>query len=548
MWRFFLLICVWSMLAVPALAAPDPKVLNAMQGNLNALEKTAQDGSLVDTYVQRIERDLKALEASGLDGAPFRARMQAAVQRLRGQRAAEDEILGFAQQVDVFVIQLRQHLADVGEVRRESLATKLDEVERFLGKEAIDYPGILAAVDEAIAANPKVTTEVQTKRGVDPRDNRTEKTTANLRFLREEWPKLIGGFCNDVLVPSARTYLASAQKDVTDRTYRASLQAEAAAGLAARAAIYLPTDAAIAKISADMEKAREGIRTQLEAKYATTALHKENLGKILFSKRPIVPGKEKPTDFQTAFQPGDTIYGVVYHIAPMHDLAGFGVGTSVQMSVTLKIDDAEPVIETWYLDAKSPQAELAALTFELVPDAKATKQPGFAARILNTLAQISAEKHKVAISLAVRVPDMSVADTIADAVELDIDAGRGLQAWVAAQGVMAARHLAEARMPKPVMKDSGVAAGMVDAIRKAGWKEKPLRSVISDGDFQFYRNIFGTVIQRSVNGHVAVKRADGTCAVFFAQFNQKALGNGWSAVGLNAVWNSFDILCENVDK
>ncbi len=44
------------------------------------------------------------------------------------------------------------------------------------------------------------------------------------------------------------------------------------------------------------------------AKVFTSDFHKKNAGKILFSKEPIVPGKENPAQFTNSFGPNDYIY------------------------------------------------------------------------------------------------------------------------------------------------------------------------------------------------------------------------------------------------
>ena len=534
--------------AVPTFASsPEAaKQTRYMESALKVLEKSTDAANTKD-YARRVESylvEIVKLEP-GFDPAPYRTRVNAVVERVTTKTSAEDEVLAFAVNVDGFARQLAARLSELDGLNKESLST-LRGFTDFGKLEDVDHPAMLEFIKAGLAANPKADEEVQTKRGVDPRDNRTEKTKANLAFIREEFPGKVQVFCKNMLLPAVRNFISVAYKTKAESLYQASLHADAAAELGEMVVSYMPDQADAKKLNDEAHKAQAALNGELQAKFVTSPFHLENMGKLLLSNKPIELRKEKAEDFKTSFKPGETIYGVFYADGAMHDLLDFGP-TSVEMSLSLQVDDGEAETQSWFLDRKSPASELGALTFEIVPDAKASKDPGFGSSVLSTLSRVSPEVHKIKVELGGRVPEMSAGKGLAETI-IELDATSGLDKWVVAQRVMNERNLDMARMPKPGMTDPGIAKGMLSAITRAGWKEKPVRAVITDSEWQLYRNLFGVVTQRGINGVVAVKRPDGTCSVFFSQFNQSALSKGWSPVSLNITWSNRDIRCGNIGK
>jgi hypothetical protein len=86
----------------------------------------------------------------------------------------------------------------------------------------------------------------------------------------------------------------------------------AAKDLIDAASMMLPEDEAVKKLKAEVDKAYESLAGPYYKKVYTSDFHKENVGKILFSNKPIVAGQEDPAQFKTKFSITERIYGIVY--------------------------------------------------------------------------------------------------------------------------------------------------------------------------------------------------------------------------------------------
>ncbi len=80
----------------------------------------------------------------------------------------------------------------------------------------------------------------------------------------------------------------------------------------AQAALYInPKNETAKRLKADADNALQDIGGDYD-KLFTSDFHKENAGKILFSKQPIIPGEEDPNQFTTDFTVRDNIYAMAY--------------------------------------------------------------------------------------------------------------------------------------------------------------------------------------------------------------------------------------------
>lgn len=117
-----------------------------------------------------------------------------------------------------------------------------------------------------------------------------------------------------------------------------------------------------------------------------------------------------------------------------------------------------------------------------------------------------------------------------------------------ASGFMAHGAGAE-RMAKPGMKNKALEQDMMDAIKREGWKETPLRAVITSTEWRVVRNPrTGIILRRVLNGQVAVKTPAGQCRVFMIGIAQEHDGSKFGKSHFLSVGDNFDIACEDVQK
>lgn len=88
--------------------------------------------------------------------------------------------------------------------------------------------------------------------------------------------------------------------------------AKNAAWLAEAVTLMLPENEEAKKLKADADKTLEDIGGEYYSQIYTSDFHKQNTGKILFSKEPIVIGEERPDQFTTDFTAKDKIYAIAY--------------------------------------------------------------------------------------------------------------------------------------------------------------------------------------------------------------------------------------------
>jgi len=105
------------------------------------------------------------------------------------------------------------------------------------------------------------------------------------------------------------------------------------------------------------------------------------------------------------------------------------------------------------------------------------------------------------------------------------------------------------RMAKPSMKNKALEQDMIDAITRQGWKETPLRAVITSSEWRVVRNpVTGIILRRTLNGQVAVKTPAGKCRVFMIGIAQEYDGSKYGKSRFLSVGDNFDIACEDVPK
>jgi hypothetical protein len=101
-------------------------------------------------------------------------------------------------------------------------------------------------------------------------------------------------------------------------------------------------------------------------------------------------------------------------------------------------------------------------------------------------------------------------------------------------------------MPSPAKTDPDLEKAMLAAVTEAGWKETPVKAVITDSDWEINRNELGIILFRSIGAKVAVKTPEETYKLFSLTFKQDYDGKNYGKTELYAVGDSQVIPFENI--
>ncbi|MFA6569826.1 MAG: hypothetical protein WCT77_01170, partial [Bacteroidota bacterium] len=107
------------------------------------------------------------------------------------------------------------------------------------------------------------------------------------------------------------------------KIFKAIMTAKSAVNDVEYGIALLPGNSDISSLKNDAEKSFIDLSGPYYQNIWSSDFHKQNAGKFLFSKQPIIIGKEDPNQFTNSFTANDRIYGVVYLDARVADYIGF---------------------------------------------------------------------------------------------------------------------------------------------------------------------------------------------------------------------------------
>jgi hypothetical protein len=282
-----------------------------------------------------------------------------------------------------------------------------------------------------------------------------------------------------------------------------------------------------------LEKNIETLKTQIGASEGdfekavfTGEVHKKNVGKILFSKKPITPGKENEADFTTSFAANDNIYAIAYLDGTIEDLGKLADANSLNTNAnySMHIDGKQQnILFNFTPEARSQTYYL----IEIIPDPKAALSITDAVEWNKKLAPLSAQKHKLKLWF------WAAKTQLAESQEITIDrTGANLPALetnAKAAVASATDNYANIRslpqkFSKPVEQFKDPMLKHANLIKLFMQKEKTCSEVIrvqtdvfeaynSGADWEIKKNDIGIPIAKVTNGSVGIlyKGKDGAC-------------------------------------
>lgn len=159
---------------------------------------------------------------------------------------------------------------------------------------------------------------------------------------------------------------------------------------------------------AEAQKCIDNVMKSVDSKIFSSDVHKNNIGKVLFSKNNIVAGKETTSSFSTSYDANSNIYAIAYLSTPLQKIvpkASYypNPNETCSASAYVKIDGVKFDYGSikFNVDVQDYQANKAYVTFELLPNAKNTKGDNLKEWYDFVFSKLKSGKHTIEIEIAV---------------------------------------------------------------------------------------------------------------------------------------------------
>jgi len=298
--------------------------------------------------------------------------------------------------------------------------------------------------------------------------------------------------------------------------------------------LIIPENEDIIRLQKDALATFEAIKKEYGVGIYTSEFHEKNVGKIVFSKSMIEIKKEKPEAIINKFVAGDYIYGIIYYNGTFSDeTKNYNQATTV-----IYIDGNRKIDFPFKLDGE--KRDWTYLNIEILPDPDFSTTRG--AKVYSkALSELSPRIHKIKVVLESGATYKPMAEG-----EFELDCTKGLEKVAEIAKALEQKSQAGVTMPNPAQSNPELEKAMLSAITSAGWKETPIKAVITDRDWTINRNALGVILFRSIGAKVAVKLPDNTYKLFSLTFSQNYDGKNYGKTELYAVGDSVPILFENI--
>lgn len=296
--------------------------------------------------------------------------------------------------------------------------------------------------------------------------------------------------------------------------------------------LIAPDNVDFKAIKKDAKAAFDVVNKELALTVYTSLYHGENVRKFVFSKKPIVLKSENPANMTNTFVAGDYIYSMSYLADKVNTLA---YNSDVRLEIY--VDGAQKFTREFSLYNKK---DLTAFDFEIVPDSATSAQQG-GVEYARELATLSPRNHKIKIILNNRG-----AEILAEG-EFTIDCTQGMDQLTSIAQTLRNKELSSVVLPAGGALNTATLQQQTMKI----WlgDETPLRAVVTSDNWETHYNDYsGAIEYRDAWTAIAVKRTDGSCAIFYMAIRQDYTGSGYGVTKYGAMGDSEDIPCENVSK
>lgn len=172
---------------------------------------------------------------------------------------------------------------------------------------------------------------------------------------------------------------------------------------------------------AQAQKCIDSVMKSIDTKIFSSDVHKNNIGKILFSRNSIVAGKETASSFTKSFDANSNIYAIAYLSTSLQKIVPKASyypdpNETCYAAAHVKIDgvDFSYGYIKFAVDVQEYQADKGYVTFELLPNAKNTKGDNLKEWYDYLFSKLKPGKHTISV-------EITVGETTVAGGDFDID-------------------------------------------------------------------------------------------------------------------------------
>ncbi|MBL7732830.1 MAG: hypothetical protein JNM88_16760 [Chitinophagaceae bacterium] len=289
------------------------------------------------------------------------------------------------------------------------------------------------------------------------------------------------------------------------------------------------------------------------AKYYTSDFHKENVGKIVWSSKPLVIGKEKEMSavIKNKFVTGEPIFGTAYLGNPAKQL----MNGNERLRVIIKVDNGTAVWggDLSYFILPLSSQDKSYIQFALLPDEDwfsknyapyVAKENWTYSYFMDQLVQAGDISHEITFSMEFPT---NIQGDIDGSLSLDLSGGS--TAIKALSTKLHDQLMASRTLPKAGMSNAALEQQMLAAANGLGWKDKFLKTVITSSSWAISKNeLTGAILYRYVNAVCTLKDYEGKCYYQEFSFRQDYTGGGnySGTVKYNSYGSKREIGCDKI--
>jgi hypothetical protein len=267
------------------------------------------------------------------------------------------------------------------------------------------------------------------------------------------------------------------------------------------------------------------------AKNYTSDFHKQNVGKIVWSNKPLVIGKEKDmqANIKNEFKSGEAIFGTIY----LGNTAKQLMNGNEMLRVIIKVDGGTAIWggDLSYFILPLTVQDKSYVQFALLPDdewysknyAPYVKEENWTySYLMDDLVKAGDISHTITCEFDF---PSTIQSNIKSSLSLDLSSGI---TQLKTQSVKLHDQLMASRtLPKAGMSNAALEQQMLAAANNLGWNDKFLKTVITSSSWSIAKNdITGAILYRYLGAVCTTKSADGKCYYQEFTFRQDYTGGG----------------------
>jgi len=309
----------------------------------------------------------------------------------------------------------------------------------------------------------------------------------------------------------------------------------------------------------------QSAESSLESVY-TSDFHKEHLGEIVFSKKPLNIGSEKESDLIKKFKTGDPIYGTVYLGRTIGEMIGddaFNKIGATGFTLILNLNSVFGHAEKWEGDNFPFLKQVSVsvnhlkdtyIQFVLIPEAPAIlkdKRYEYVKRrnytpVIFVRGLRAKSKRNLPIEAYFTHSDKSgFHQKFEGKFEMDLSYGEGPQYYKEIENRLIDKYIEDNEVPNAVMKNNGLENQLLEEMNSKGWRETFTKAVIAS---QWMEEIVpGGKKQRTIQAFMIAKHPDGYCFYHQYDFVSFPSGSGWTKPQYHASGTRTRVLCSKIN-